>query len=169
MSNAELTDGLLAKAAGWDVIKQARALLAADRVLSSDWAPPVLKGVVQAGASSYRAGLVIKGPIDIENLCTCRESRDVGIICAHSVAVGLHWLRPRMEESARAELSARNSRFQVPGFKEGSSSKAKSVGQALKLVAPEDPGEPLAISVLLPPNFAEAVRRGRVMVFFEGE
>ena len=52
MNDTELTDALLAKAAGWDVVKQARALLAADRVLSSNWSPPLLKGVVQAGTSS---------------------------------------------------------------------------------------------------------------------
>ena len=37
--------------------------------------------------------MVIKGEIDIENLCTCREAREWGKICAHGVAVGLHWLK----------------------------------------------------------------------------
>jgi hypothetical protein len=50
---------------------------------------------VQEGTSSYRAGLVIKGPVDIDNLCTCRAAREAGIICAHSVAVGLHHLLVR--------------------------------------------------------------------------
>jgi hypothetical protein len=36
--------------------------------------------------------LVIKGPVEIDNLCTCRASREAGIICAHSVALGLHHL-----------------------------------------------------------------------------
>ena len=40
-------------------MKNARAYLQNDQVLSSDWAPPVLKGVVQAGGTSYRSGLVI--------------------------------------------------------------------------------------------------------------
>ncbi len=80
------------KSAGWEAVKNARALLAGGKVISSNWTPPLLKGVVQEGTSSYRAGLVIKGPVDIDNLCTCRASREAGIICAHSVAVGLHHL-----------------------------------------------------------------------------
>ena len=85
---AELTEKLLSNAAGWEATKRARAYLEQDQVLSSNWTPPVLRGVVQAGEISFRAGLVINGPIDIENLCTCRDSREWGKICAHSVAVG---------------------------------------------------------------------------------
>src|SRR6266536_4847911 len=92
MSFTELSDGFLMKSAGWEAVKNARALLAGGKVISSNWTPPLLKGVVQEGTSSYRAGLVIKGPVDIDNLCTCRASREAGIICAHSVALGLHYL-----------------------------------------------------------------------------
>ena len=88
-----LSDQFFAKIAGWEAMKQARALLAGDKVLSSNWSPPVLKGVVQEGTTSYRAGLVIKDDVNIDNLCTCRTSREWGTICAHSVAVGLHHLR----------------------------------------------------------------------------
>ncbi|MGV3772634.1 MAG: hypothetical protein ACO1QB_07015, partial [Verrucomicrobiales bacterium] len=93
MSNINLTDEFFAKIAGWDVVKQARGILASGKVLSSNWTPPVLKGVVQEGPTSYRSGLVIKDAIDIENLCTCRNSRSWGTICYHSVAVGLHEVR----------------------------------------------------------------------------
>ena len=76
------------KAAGWEAVKNARALLAAGKVLSSNWTPPLLKGVVQEGTASYRAGLVIKGPVDIDNLCACRASSEAGIICAHNHPTG---------------------------------------------------------------------------------
>jgi len=92
MSFTELTEAFFMKSAGWEAVKNARALLAGGKVLSSNWTPPLLKGVVQEGTSSYRAGLVIKGPVDIDNICTCRVSREAGIICAHSVALGLHHL-----------------------------------------------------------------------------
>ncbi|HMJ65138.1 MAG TPA: hypothetical protein VK615_07285, partial [Candidatus Binatia bacterium] len=91
----ELSEQFFAKIAGWEAMKQARALLAGDRVLSSNWSPPVLKGVVQEGTTSYRAGLVIKDEVNIDNLCTCRASREWGTICGHSVAVGLHHLTAR--------------------------------------------------------------------------
>ena len=104
-----LTEQFLAGAAGWEAMKQARGLLAADKVLSSNWTPPVLKGVVQDGSMSYRAGLVIKNERDIENICTCRQAREWGTICPHSVGVGLHHLRRVTRESGAspAELSAR--------------------------------------------------------------
>jgi len=92
MSAVELTEAFLAKIAGWEAMKRARALLESGKVLSSNWTPPILRGVVQEGTISYRAGLVIKDSIDLENMCGCRESRQWGTICAHSVAVGLHHL-----------------------------------------------------------------------------
>jgi hypothetical protein len=82
MSFTELSEAFFMKAAGWEAVKNARSLIAGAKVISSNWTPPLLKGVVQEGASSYRAGLVIKGPVDIDNLCTCRASREAGIICA---------------------------------------------------------------------------------------
>ncbi len=84
----QLTDAFFQKTAGWEVVKHARVLLASDKVLSSNYTPPVLKGV-----------------IDIDNLCTCRASRNDGIICAHSVAVGLHWMRGQAEEKSGKQES----------------------------------------------------------------
>src|SRR5882724_3290805 len=89
----ELTEKLLSEAAGWEVMKMARAYLQQGQVLSSLWVPPLLRGVVQAGEISFRASMVIKSSIDSENLCTCRDAREWGKICAHGVAVGLHWLK----------------------------------------------------------------------------
>src|SRR5580698_7935677 len=95
MAETQLSDILFAKLAGWEVVKQARALVAAGRVLSSEWQPPNLHGAVQEGSTTYRAGLVIRGASDADNLCPCRDSRQRGLICAHSVAVGLHFIKSR--------------------------------------------------------------------------
>src|ERR1035441_509238 len=100
--SVELTEALLAKAAGWDAIKRARAYLEQGQVVSSSWVPPLLRGVVQTGENSFRASLVIHNDIDIENLCNCREARAWGKICAHVVAVGLHWLKMQRRETAPA-------------------------------------------------------------------
>ncbi len=51
--SAELTEALFTQAAGWDAVKRARAYLAQGHVLSSYWAPPLLRGVVQGGEISY--------------------------------------------------------------------------------------------------------------------
>src|SRR6185503_7350753 len=109
MSFTELTEAFLAKIAGWEAVKNARALVGGDKVLSSNWTPPVLKGVVSEGSTSYRAGLVIKDAVNIDNLCSCRASRGSGMICAHSVAVGLHHLQ-REKKSAPGLATATPSR-----------------------------------------------------------
>ena len=61
----------------------------AGRVAGAQWSPPLLQGSVREGEREYRAGLRILSQTNIDNLCTCRPSREYGTICAHSVAVGL--------------------------------------------------------------------------------
>ena len=56
--SVELTEALLVKAAGWDVVKRARAFIEQGHVISSYWAPPLLRGVVQSDGVSIRASLV---------------------------------------------------------------------------------------------------------------
>src|SRR6267154_633443 len=63
----ELTEALLSTSAGWEVMKRARAYLDQREVISSYWEPPLLRGVVQTGGASFRASMVIKSHIDMEN------------------------------------------------------------------------------------------------------
>jgi len=155
--SVELTQSLLAQAAGWEAVKTARGLLASGRVLSSNWTPPLLKGVVQAGATSYRAGLLLKSVRDIENLCTCRPSREWGTICSHSVAVGLHHLAKTAPEPAPATTPSRKAPAPSPTTTERRLQRA-SAGQ---------PGEPAALHFIFPPNLAQALAKGRVMLCLE--
>jgi hypothetical protein len=174
MSDIQLNDAFFQKTAGWEVVKHARALLAIDKVLSSSYTPPVLKGVVAAGETTYRAGLVIKGVIDIDNLCTCRASRDDGIICAHSVAVGLHWMRGQAEEAAAGKSGKQESRKTgveavgpVRTATSGLASVPKPARDGIKLRRAEA-GDVLEIHVIFPPNLADSLARGRAMLVFEG-
>jgi superfamily II DNA or RNA helicase len=148
-----LSDALLAKLAGWDAIKQARALLAAGRVLSSDWQPPKLQGSVQEGESTYRAGLIIRGATDADNLCTCRASRQRGLICAHSIAVGLHFLKPPTPQKSPVPL---------PPASPPPSRKARALLR-------DASAEPLELCLILPPNLSDAVARGKIMLCAEGQ
>src|SRR6185295_8366732 len=91
----ELTERLLNDAGGWQTMKMARGLHDAGRGIEAGWNPPVLAGRVREGETEYRAGLRIGSRTDIENLCTCRMSRQRGMICAHSLAIGLECLRPK--------------------------------------------------------------------------
>lgn len=104
----ELTEKLLISLGGWPVMKQARAIHSAGRVTEASYEPPLLRGRLSEGGKSFSAGLRMRNSIDIENICPCRESRIRGIICAHSVAVGLQVLNPReivrTPELAKASL-----------------------------------------------------------------
>jgi superfamily II DNA or RNA helicase len=141
-----LSEQFFAKIAGWEAMKQARALLAGDKVLSSNWSPPILKGVVQEGSTSYRAALSIKDDVNIDNLCTCRASREWGTICAHSVAVGLHHLRGDEPERASVVAAAPP----VSSFQRSTTE-----------------GEATELYVILPPSLDQAIARGKIMVCFE--
>jgi len=151
----ELDEKLLSNAAGWDVMKLARAYVAQGQVVSSHWAPPLLRGVVQAGETTIRASMVINNGIDIENLCTCREARQWGKICAHGVAVGLHWLNAQKRQAVAAAAATTK----------GAPTQAKQSPSLLRA----DDGEPVELFFILPPNFEQAILRGRVMLVIEAK
>jgi superfamily II DNA or RNA helicase len=151
----DLDEKLLSNAAGWEVMKLARAYVSQGQVVSSHWAPPLLRGVVQTGELTIRASMVINNSIDVENLCTCREARQWGKICAHGVAVGLHWLEARKGQPA-APLAATKS-------ESASSGVAKKAPSLLRA----GHGEPAELFFILPPNFEQAAFRGRVMLVIE--
>jgi len=147
----ELNEALLAQAAGWDAMKRARAYLAQGQVSSSHWSPPLLRGVVQTEGMTFRGSLIIKNAVDIENLCNCRESREWGKICAHVVAVGLHWLQT--QPPATAPATAHSSPAPPP-------KKIPALRRATD-------GEPAELFLILPPNLESALVRGKVMVVLE--
>jgi SNF2 family DNA or RNA helicase len=168
MSFTELSEAFFAESAGMGAVRNARSLLDGGKVLSSNWSPPLLKGVVQDGASSYRAGLVIKGSMDIDNLCSCRSSREAGLVCAHSVAVGLHHLqRGTAQPRNRDTVTPLPPRMGVrPVVRQPAPEPEPEPGPKLKR-GPK--GDLVEISVILPPTFAAAIERGKVMVRFEAE
>jgi len=102
----ELTEKLLVSLSGWPVFQQARAIHAARRVSEASYEPPLLKGKINDGGKQFLAGLRLRNTIDVENLCPCRDSRGRGLICAHSVAVGLQVLAPLGPSQAKAETPA---------------------------------------------------------------
>jgi SNF2 family DNA or RNA helicase len=153
VSDIPITEKLLLNAGGWQAMKPARELLKSGRVSEPKYEPPLLSGYVREGAKNYRSGLRVKSAIDVENLCSCWESRSAGKICAHSVAVGLGYLNPppapvvAPNESAMPEVSA------GPRF-----------------IAADSADTPLTtLHVILPPNFAGAWQKGQVMVVVEAE
>src|SRR5437660_3899076 len=151
----ELSESLLSKAAGWAAMKLARAYVQQGQVLSSHWASPLLRGVVQAGETSFRASMVVKSESDIENLCTCREAREWGTICAHGVAVGLHWLKSQQPGGTPAPAAS-----PAGGSRQITSARKPSALQR------SPAGEPAELFIILPPNLDLAITRGKVMMVF---
>jgi len=154
----ELTEALLAQAAGWDVMKRARAYLAQGQVVSSFWAPPLLRGVVQTDGMTFRGSLIINNSVDIDNLCNCREAREWGKICAHSVAVGLHWIATQKGETASA-----------PTKSNAPAAAAKAPLKKVSALTRSADGEPAELFIILPPNFDQAIARGKIMLVLEAK
>jgi superfamily II DNA or RNA helicase len=90
----ELTEKFLVSMCGWPVFKQAQAIHAAGRVIEASYEPPLLKGRISEGGRQFLCGLKLRNAVDVENLCPCKESRQRGLICAHSIAVGLQVIKP---------------------------------------------------------------------------
>ncbi len=143
--------------AGWEAMKRARAYIAQGQVLSSYWAPPLLRGVVQVDGMSFRASMVIHNEIDVENLCTCREARETGIICAHSVGVGLHWLQSQQASQTPAPPAPTRKPDGAP------TNAARKPGSLRR----EPAGQPAELSIILPPNLDQALSAGKVMLVLE--
>jgi len=135
-------------------MKPARELLKSGRVSEPKYEPPLLSGYVREGAKNYRSGLRIKSAIDVENICSCWQSRSAGKICAHSVAVGLGYLNPS------AAVAAAPVELAMPEAPAGP-----------RFVSRESDADavPARLHVILPPNFSSAWQKGQVMIVVEAE
>ncbi|MCX6968141.1 MAG: SNF2-related protein [Verrucomicrobia bacterium] len=164
MSHVELTERLLMDAGGWQAAKLARALVESGRVVSAAYTPPVLKGVVREGELELRAGLKISSKSDIENLCPCRQSRQYGAICAHSLAVGYALLLHKTGPGS--DLASRNRPPQP------SPSQSAAPGSAPHFILADAGGtgpDFVALHVILPPQFLPAWERGNLTVGIEAD
>ncbi|HEY3663913.1 MAG TPA: SNF2-related protein [Chthoniobacterales bacterium] len=146
-----ITEKLLSGSGGWQAMKAARELVKADRVSGVTYEPPLLAGEVREGQKKYRAGLRIRSAIEVENICTCRESREWGKICVHSLAVGLDYLAPAPVQTPIVSQ-------EVPAAVEMRFVSLGRVGV-----------RPLLLQFILPPNFSAAWARGQIMVCIEAE
>src|SRR6266516_4622204 len=153
VSDIPITEKLLLNAGGWQAMKPARELLKSGRVSEAKYEAPLLSGYVREGAKNYRSGLRIKSAIDVENLCSCWESRSAGKICAHSVAVGLGYLNP---PAAVVAVPNEPTMPEVPAGPQFIA--ADSADAALT-----------TLHVILPPNFAGAWQKGQIMIVVEAE
>jgi len=153
VSAVPINEKLLFNAGGWQAMKPARELIKAGRVSEAKYEPPLLTGYVREGAKNYRSGLRIKSALDVENLCSCWQSRSAGKICAHSLAVGLGYLSPSPAATVTRLEPARTETNAGPRFVTNATDDAIAV----------------TLHVILPPNFPGAWQKGQVMIVVEAE
>ncbi len=155
MDTVALTEKLLLNAGGWEALTPARTLHQTGRVSEARYDPPLLTGLVREGGRNYRAGLRVNTAVDVENICTCRESRSSGKICAHSVAVGLAHLAPALTKPTSL----------APSTEKPASHKAAPTF----VVEPSENIPAAKLTFILPPNFTAAWERGQLMLVAEAE
>ncbi|MDF1810575.1 MAG: DEAD/DEAH box helicase [Verrucomicrobiales bacterium] len=90
----ELTDKLLMDAGGWKEMKEARQIHKAGKVRDASYQNGLLQGTVTYSGKDLQVRMEIRSRTDMENLCPCFHARRDGIICSHSLAVGLEVLAP---------------------------------------------------------------------------
>jgi superfamily II DNA or RNA helicase len=153
----QITQKLLVNAGGWPAMKSAQALQKAGRVSDAEYKPPLLSGMVREGNRNLRSGLRVRSVSDVENLCTCRESREWGKICPHALAVGLAYIERVATESRPAATTAPSIAGVPPRLKPN----------FIEVGTGEAPF--VALHLILPPNFESAWAKKQIMIVIEAE
>ncbi len=165
VSNAAIpiTQKLLVNAGGWPAMKRAQQLHQAGRASEASYEPPLLSGMVRDGLRTLRSGLRVKTFSDVENLCTCRESREWGKICAHSLAVGLAYIERGKEETSARGRAVSSAPAATPEWSR------PAPGPKFVEIGAEENAAPIALHFILPPNFESAWSKGQIMLVTEIE
>ncbi|MEO6739606.1 MAG: SNF2 helicase associated domain-containing protein, partial [Chthoniobacteraceae bacterium] len=169
----ELTEKMLMDAGGWEAMKEARAIYEAGKVTEATYEPPVLAGRVRGADAEFRAGLLVRSRTDMENTCTCPASRRRGLVCAHSLAVGVAVIRGLKKAEAPAGDVARSATpVAVPAVHAGANARGVNAVSGVTVdpnFATDADGAEAVLHVILPPNFAAAWEKRSVMVVCEVE
>jgi superfamily II DNA or RNA helicase len=162
----QITERFLIDTGGWQALKHAKALVQMGRVVSFNYSPPVLRGLVREGETEFRAGLKILSRTDVENLCSCRDSRQWGTICAHSLALGLASIQSETAPVKPVEAPVRPPfPVLVDETDPGSGSEESGPGRG---VAAESPNQlRIELDIVLPPNLEASWEKNQVVVGFE--
>lgn len=141
-------------------MKEGRALWESGKVVSVHYDPPMLHGLVQAGTSTVKARLRLgKRLSDVENLCSCRQAREYGTVCAHVIALGLEFI-----EQEKSQLNG--SIYQAVATPPRPAAVQPKL-HALPAGEAPSSSKSLALSVTLPNDLAEAWTRGEIQVYVE--
>jgi superfamily II DNA or RNA helicase len=166
MSSIQITERFLLDTGGWPALKHAKALVQMGRVVSFHYSPPILRGLVREGETEYRAGLKIRSYTDVENLCSCRDSREWGTICAHSLALGLTSIRPETAQAKPADGPV-PLRLPVLLVDVDAPLSDREVGPGGGVVERASDRLRLELNIVLPPNLEASWEKNQIVVGFE--
>ncbi|MGB0743692.1 MAG: hypothetical protein ACPGSB_04120, partial [Opitutales bacterium] len=97
----------LRELAGGLVLKAGERLFESHSVESAKWECPVLVGKVKSGDHSYEPKLNLRSTVFAENRCDCEDGRKRKV-CAHSVAVALHYEASQQELVHKVAATAKD-------------------------------------------------------------
>jgi superfamily II DNA or RNA helicase len=127
------TEATLRNAATWQAFKEGKSLFESGLVTEAKAGSSGWQGAVRSGSKALRVSVVVKSPTHIEARCPCPDNQRNGSICAHAVATGLAALAPK-----------------------------KVIQASVSVPAAVAPAKALAWQILLPLNWRDALKRGKL-------
>lgn len=165
----KITKELLLEIGGWRAMKEGLALWESGKVQQVAYEPPLLHGIVQTGTTTVNARLNVGYRLsDVENLCSCRQAREYGTVCAHVIALGL--------EHMNAQGTVKGNGLMTPIPQNGNGHHPMPVAQVsglrriryLSLSDAADTAQLLQLHILLPVKLKEAWNSGEMRIICEG-
>src|SRR5262249_54561994 len=83
-----ITEKILGDIGGWQAMKSARLLVAAQAVEQAAREGDHFRGWVREGKRKFAASLTVQGPTKADARCSCGDAQR-GLVCAHAIAVAL--------------------------------------------------------------------------------
>ena len=157
-----LTREYLARAGGWSVLKEATSIQQADRVASVAYDGETLSGTIRLATGLLSPRLKVSPRLsEVEALCSCRQAREQGIVCAHVLALGLEWiaLKDGTKKAAVPAKAATSAPVPAPA--------AKAAPSRLVAWSESDAPAPFTVSFLLPLDLPAAWRAGKMRIILE--
>ncbi len=151
----DLSRDALVELAGWEVLKEARALQGAGMVRSVTWEAPYLTAEVGQGASKFHPRLNLRSKTFAENRCNCQRGRQ-GFICSHAIAACIEAEQRRHKSEVEAARAV-NMPAPVP----------EDTPPRLRTIQVDGAGPALYCAFLLPPNLAAAAPRNAITAKLE--
>ncbi|MDX6765425.1 MAG: SNF2-related protein [Candidatus Methylacidiphilales bacterium] len=166
----KISKELLVEIGGWRAMKEGRALWECGKVKEVSYEPPMLVGIVQTGTSTVNARLNLGRRLsDVENLCSCRQAREYGTVCAHVIALGLEYIESTPSANGSSAAPKPATRISVPSV-HGHSAPEKVAPRLhyIQLSEVADDTQVLQLHLTLPIRLIDSWNTGEMRIICQG-